>query len=77
MSKAEVFGQLSGLLARHRGDALVTTDSDNHYALARPDALGKPVFLASVQIEKSDVAVHLFPVYERPALLEGVSHELL
>lgn len=76
MSDNPLFAQLRTMMADHRGDAIVTTDTDDHYALARPDSRGKLIFLAAVQAKRSYVAVHLFPVYEEPALLDDLSDAL-
>ncbi len=76
MSDADTFSALRALLSRRRGDAIVTTDSDDHYALARLDVRGKPAFLASVQAKKSYIAFHLFPVYPDPGLLDDLSAKL-
>jgi hypothetical protein len=70
------FTALRSILARHAGDAVVTADDATEFALARPGANGKPIFLAAVQQKRRYVAVHLFPIYERPAMLQGLSPAL-
>lgn len=74
----EVFLQLSAMLRKHAVHAQVVHDSAEHFYLnqARPDAKGKPIFLAAVKIGTGKVAFHLMPVYTHPSLLEGISPAL-
>jgi hypothetical protein len=37
---------------------------------------GKPIWFGAVMVKKSYVAFHLFPLYEQPALAEGLSPAL-
>lgn len=71
----EIFAQLRAMLDQHRGDARVTTDSDSDYILKR-DAGGTAQFRAALYRKPSDVKLHLFPVYERPELLDELSPDL-
>jgi hypothetical protein len=67
------FTVLRTMLARQRQGAVVTADDVTQYALARPGPDGRPKFLAAVQQKRRYVALHLFPVYERPELLDGLT----
>jgi hypothetical protein len=70
------FEALRTMLSRHRQGAVVTADDATQYALARPSRDGRPTFLAAVQQKRRYVAVHLFPVYERPELLDTLTPAL-
>ncbi|MGL4242487.1 MAG: hypothetical protein ACRCTI_15365 [Beijerinckiaceae bacterium] len=76
MSAAEdrqaLFERLRVILASASGELAVTRDEPGHYAL--DDARSsKRQFFGSVAIKASYVSFHLFPVYCRPELMEGVS----
>jgi hypothetical protein len=73
-----VFQALRALLAQHAPRLLVKTDTaENYYldtAIIQKNKL--PLFFGAVQIKKSYVSLHLFPVYVFPDLLEAISPEL-
>jgi hypothetical protein len=76
---AETFAALRGLLQRHGKKLLTTVDKPGDFQLASPtmrDRIGRPLFVAAVQIKKSYVSFHLMPVYAKPALLASVSPAL-
>jgi hypothetical protein len=57
----------------------VTVDEPGHYQLASPtmtDRVGRPLFCASVQINKNYVSYHLMPVYGNKALRDSLSASL-
>jgi hypothetical protein len=72
------FDSLSTLLRKHVAGTSIKTDAPgNLYVELAPATLkAKPQFFAAVQVKKSYVSYHLMPVYERPALLDGISPEL-
>lgn len=73
-----VFAGLKGVLAGHAPPLTVATDANGDYAvLARPSAKypdGHP--FGAVQIKKSYVSFHLFPLYEFPDLLDGLPERI-
>lgn len=73
-----VFAALRAIAAQH-ADALATTaDDDATYALERRERYRDKPTRPFVWIRngKSYVSFHLFPIYEYPALLGGLSAEL-
>lgn len=72
------FDSLSTLLRRHVAGMSIKADAPgNLYVELAPATLkDKPQFFAAVQVKKSYVSYHLMPVYEHPALLDGVSAAL-
>jgi hypothetical protein len=57
----------------------VTVDEPGHYQLASPtmtDRVGRPLFCASVQINKNYVSYHLMPVYGNKALRDSLPSAL-
>ena len=75
----ETFKTLRGVLERHAQELLVQVDKPDAYELASKtmkDRIGRPLFLAAVQVKKSYVSYHLMPVYAIPGLLKGVSPAL-
>jgi hypothetical protein len=68
---AETFAALRAILEAHAQRMTVTVDEPGHYELASPtmtDRVGRPLFCASVQINKNYVSYHLMPVYSNKAL---------
>lgn len=76
---AAVVAALSAILRRHAQGMTIRTDEPAHLymELAPVTARAKARFLGAVQMGKSYVSYHLMPVYEKPALLEGVAPGLL
>lgn len=72
------FAALKTLLASYAHGRHVVHDEIAHYYLnsARIDVKGKPVFFGAVKIGAGKVVFHLMPVYEFPALLDGISSDL-
>ena len=59
------FSALRAVLAQHAGELLVTVDEPGDYQLCSPtmkDRIGRPLFVAAVQIRKNYVSYHLMPV---------------
>lgn len=75
----EVFQRLRSILARHVPPLVVTADTDRDYALAVdfPSAPAPARYFGGVNIRRNYVSFYLMPVYGMPALLIGVSDELL
>lgn len=70
-----VFDTLKPILAEHAGELIVVHDAPGTYYLNTHAATknGQPLFFGAVEIKKSYVSFHLFPVYMFPELLEGIS----
>ena len=76
---ADTFTALRTMLQKAGRSLLVTADTPTDFQVAsktRVDRIGRPLFVAAVQIKKSYVSFHLMPVYAIPALLDGVSPQL-
>lgn len=72
------FAALSAVLRRHSSGMSTKVDAVDHLYIEIPGATAKakPTFFGAVQIRKSYVSYHLMPVYEQPALLDGISDGL-
>jgi hypothetical protein len=73
---ADTFAALRGMLETHAGKLLVTADTPTDFMMAVPtkkDRIGRPLFVAGIQIRKRYVSYHLMPVYLNPALLNTLS----
>jgi hypothetical protein len=76
---AETFAALRAILEPHAKRMTVTVDKPGHYELASrtmTDRIGRPLFCASVQINKNYVGYHLMPVYANKALRDSLSPSL-
>jgi hypothetical protein len=76
---AATFAALRAILEPHAKRLTVTVDEPGHFELASPtmtDRVGRPLFWAAVQINKSYVSYHLMPVYANPALRNSLSPAL-
>ncbi|HEY4741736.1 MAG: hypothetical protein WA734_16260 [Candidatus Acidiferrales bacterium] len=73
-----VFDSIRAMLETLAPQLSVFADKpDNYYLNTKsPSWRGKPLFFAAVQLKKSYVSYHLFPVYMNPGLLAGMSSEL-
>lgn len=76
MSGAPVFEALAALLRPYAAELSVKSDTSTSFYLEESRTTGKPQLFAAVQAKRSYVSFHLFPVYARPELLEGVSPAL-
>jgi hypothetical protein len=75
----ETFATLRAVLAAHAGKLAVQVDSPGNYTVCSrttTDRIGRPLFLAAVQIKKRYVSFHLMPAYACPELLKGMSPSL-
>ena len=76
---AATFTSLRRVLEAHAKTMKVTVDEPGHYQLASPtmtDRVGRPLFCASVQVNKNYVSYHLMPVYIDNGLRDGLSAAL-
>src|SRR6185295_2856573 len=76
---ADTFAALRAILEPHAKTMKVIVDEPGHYQLASPtmtDRIGRPLFCASVQVNKNYVSYHLMPVYIDEALRDGLSPAL-
>jgi hypothetical protein len=76
---ADIFTALRAILEPHAKRMTVTVDEPGHYQLASPtmtDRIGRPLFCASVQINKNYVSYHLMAVYGNNALRDSLSPSL-
>lgn len=70
------FDALKGILLREGQRLTVVVDTPVHYQVASPtlvDRVGRPLFVAGVQINKNYVSFHLMPIYASPDLVKGLS----
>jgi hypothetical protein len=72
----EIFTGLRALLAVHAAKFVVKRNEPDNYYLETVTKDGKPEMFAAVQIKKSYVSFHLFPVYIDPGLLADISPDL-
>jgi hypothetical protein len=76
---ANTFAILRGMLKGQAARLIVTTDTSTDFMVAsaeKKDRIGRPLFVAGVQIRKNYVSYHLMPVYMMPSLLKTLSPEL-
>lgn len=71
-----IFSTLKNMLKPYEPDFQVKRDEADNYYLETVKADGTPEMFAAVQIKKSYVSFHLFPVYLDPALLDEISDAL-
>jgi len=75
----KTFSTLRGMLKQQTAGLVVTTDTPTDFMVAlakKKDRIGRPLFVAGVQIRKNYVSYHLMPVYMMPSLVEALSPEL-
>ena len=74
----EVYAALLKVMAHHANGLDLTDDRPGNTTVESKDIAtnGKPRWFGAVQTKKNYVSYHLMPVYEDPALLEGISPEL-
>ena len=72
------FASLSKMLRKHAAGMSIKTDEPSNFYVELPVATpkAKRKFFGAVQTKKSYVSYHLMPVYEDPALLNGISDGL-
>lgn len=77
-TQQETFNRLKAILEPYAPQMVVVKDLPGNYYLDTHQVMKnkKPLFFAMVTIGKSYVSLHFFPVYVRPALLEGISEGL-
>ncbi len=65
------FAALREVLARYGERLVVTVDKAGDYQVCsrtKKDRVGRPLFIAGVQVKKNYVSFHLLPIYMNPAL---------
>lgn len=72
----DIFSTLKDILKPYEPDFHVKRDQADNYYLETMKADGTPEMFAAVQIKKSYVSFHLFPVYLDASLLDGISDAL-
>mgnify|MGYP006184754197 FL=1 len=72
----DIFSTLKNMLKPYEPDFHVKRDAADNYYLETVKADGTPEMFAAVQIKKSYVSFHLFPVYLDASLLDGISDAL-
>ena len=72
------FTSLSTILRKHTAGFPIKTDEPGNFYIELPPATpkAKPRFFGAVQTKEAYVSYHLMPVYEDPALLNGISDAL-
>lgn len=73
------FASLRGILVPYAQQLLVHVDRPGDYQLCSrtiKDRIGRPLFVAAVQIKKNYVSFHLMPLYATPQLLKDLSPAL-
>ena len=69
MTEPALFAQLKELLRPYLTGLSVKTDDETQLYLEESRSTGKPQLFAAVQVKKSYVAFHLYPLYMHPELL--------
>ena len=72
----DIFSTLKNMLKPYEPDFQIKRDTADNYYLETVKADGTPEMFAAVQIKKSYVSFHLFPVYLEPSLLDEISDAL-
>ena len=73
---AETFATLRDILVAQSDQLVVTVDKPGDFQVASPDMqdrIGRPLFVAGVQMRKHYVSYHLMPVYAAPRLVHSLS----
>lgn len=76
---AATFTALRGVLERHRGSMTVYADTPDAYQLCSAslkNRIGRPLFVAAVEVKKNYVSFHLMPIYASPDLVKALSPAL-
>lgn len=77
MTENEIFEKLRQVLTSLDPGLLVKKDQPDYYYLnTNIKVKGKDMFFGAVQIRRSYVAYHLYPVYTHPELLDDISDDL-
>ena len=79
-SLQDVFVSLKAILQPYASQhGFIPSESDGRFAIAsatKTDRIGRPLFIAAVEVNKRYVSYHLMPIYMNPTLLAAVSPEL-
>ena len=73
-----IFDHLKNILMNYAQDMVVAINEPDHFYLNTHHIMKnkKPMYFASVKVNKNYVSFHLMPVYVFPELLDKVSPEL-
>ena len=75
----ETFTTLRGILVPYAKEMMVQVDKPGNYQISSrsmKDRIGRPLFVAAVQIKKNYVSFHLMPIYACPELVDSLSPTL-
>lgn len=77
MEEKKNFEKLRKVLSSlNKGLVIKKDEADYYYLNTNKQVKNKDVFFGAVQIRKSYVAYHLYPVYTHPELLDEISDDL-
>jgi hypothetical protein len=76
MSKEAVFQRVSALLRPFAANLSIKDDTEKSFYLEESRSIGKPKMFAAVQLKASYVALHVYPLYVYPELLDTLSPQL-
>jgi len=77
MEQNEIFTKLRQVMSSlEAGLVIKKNEPDYYYLNTNKKVKDKDMFFGAVQIRRSYVAYHLFPVYTHPELLEDISDNL-
>lgn len=76
MTDGDCFALLKGLLEPYAASLIVKHDEPGNFYLEEPGLEGKRPMFGAVQAKKSYTALHLFPLYTHPELLDDVTPAL-
>ena len=77
METEQIFKKLKNVLSSlDTGLTIKKDEPDYYYVNVDKKVKGKDLFFGAVQIRKSYVAYHLYPVYTDPELLDDISDDL-
>ena len=76
MSRESVFQRVSALLRPYAAALSVKADTERNFYLEESRSTGKPQMFAAVQLKASYVALHVYPLYVHPELLDTLCPEL-
>ena len=76
-SLQDVFVSLKAILRPYASQhGFIPSESDERFAIAsatKTDRIGRPLFIAAVEVNKRYISYHLMPIYMNPALLADAS----
>lgn len=76
MSKEAVFERISALLRPYAENLSIKADTEKNLYVEESRSTGKPQMFAAVQVKATYVALHVYPLYVHPELVDTLSPEL-